>query len=103
MADDYVKKTAFPIDKFDEPIGALKPDQSVSLSGDYSNTTTSSFSNKEIVRITALNDNARIAIGSSPSAGSNDTYLPQDLPEYFTLDSGEKISVSGEINLIVMR
>ena len=35
---------------------------------------------------------AHIAIGAAPVATTSDAYMPANLPEYFTINPGEKVS-----------
>ena len=51
------------------------------------------FGSSTIVIRVVANTDCHIAFGSNPTATANSTFIPKGLPEYFKVNSGEKLSV----------
>ena len=80
-----------PRDDNSAVIQVLKPESTQRIAEDGS---TTAFSRITIVRI-VCDDNAHIDIGTTPAASSSTTYMPQNHVEYFKVNEGESISVTG--------
>jgi hypothetical protein len=81
---------------------ALRPGttQKVSPSGSSAATATAFGSQTEYVRV-ATDADVHIVFGASPTATTNDIFLPVDQPEIFKVSPGEKMAAIGTANVSV--
>lgn len=82
-------------------VGRLGTSQDLTVTG--SSQQSAAFSTQVVfaVRVVATAD-CRIAIGANPTATTTSTLLPAGAPEYFSVQSGEKLAVigtSGTLNI----
>ncbi len=71
--------------------GRLSTHQSVAYSGTAGTITNAVGSQTYKVRVVVTTD-AYILIGNNPTATTSDVYLPAELPEYFSITPGMKVS-----------
>jgi hypothetical protein len=81
---------------------ALRPGttQKVSPSGSSAATATAFGSQTEYVRV-ATDADVHIVFAGTPTATTNDIFLPADQPELFKVSPGEKMAAIGTANVSV--
>lgn len=74
-------------------IQAIFPDthQKIAYTGTAGTISNGVGLNTTLIRVVCTTA-AYIAIGSSPTATANDIYMPADVPEYFAVSPGDKVS-----------
>lgn len=65
--------------------------QKVAYTGTAGTISTAVGSQTRIVRL-VVTSNAYVAFGASPTATTSDMYMPANVPEYFTMSPGDKVS-----------
>ena len=80
---------------------ALRPTTHQSLTASGSSVASAAFgSQTEYVRV-ATDADVHIVFGASPTATTNDIFLPVDQPEIFKVSPGEKMAAIGTANVSV--
>ena len=77
--------------------------QKVAYTGVAGTISTAVGSQTRIVRV-VVTSNAYISFGTAPTATTSDVYMPANVPEYFTIPPGDKVSAVQDAaggNLIV--
>lgn len=72
-------------------VGRLGTHQSVSYTGTAGTITSAASTGTHRVRV-VVTTAAFVLIGKDPTATASDVYVPADVPHYFTISPGEKVS-----------